>query len=154
MNTIHKKEQSTVTRIVIGLCIFLVLFGLLYCVSLITKVSKSNTYKLNVANKESLVLAEVRSSIAQSELDGTGKLSLSSCQKLETIAKNLSQKADWFSSCGNTLVGSIPDTGNTKVTKISDGNYCATYVTNNDISILTNYEFTTGICGDSRFDID
>ena len=151
-------ELSTYKRAGIVAGVILVLLGIVWLYSSFTGRNESSlasqtSYALDVPSGEQLVLAQVRQAIAQSALDGTGKLQESQCEKLGSIAKKLNPDALWFSSCSFTLYGSTPDTDSTDVTKLSDGNYCATFTTTGNLSLLTKYEFTEGTCGSARVEV-
>jgi len=116
--------------------------------------NNDGSYILSVLDGEASAIAKVRLAIAKSALDGTGVINEVTCNTLGSIAKQFDSSAQWFSSCSYSLVGSSPDTSETNVVKLSDGDYCATFTLNSISDTLTNYDFSEGKCGSYRFSIE
>lgn len=115
--------------------------------------SKSGSYELADDSWEAVVVSDFRLAIAQSALDGKGSVNAADCSILESITKNYDSDARWFSDCAYITTGSTPDTNSEKILKLSDGDYCATYTFDEEITVLMNYTFTEGSCGDSRITV-
>lgn len=113
-------------------------------------------YELDVAAGEVLALSNLRLAIAQSAVDGTGKMTADTCTQLQKIAMSYDESADWFSTCesGTHLRGKLVDTATTEVVQISDDNYCATFETTSDGAELNGYKFTKEACEGYSFSIE
>jgi len=101
--------------------------------------------ELSLSQKDVVTLAKVRLASAKNALDGTGEFTVDSCNELGLMAKQFESSADYFSSCSeekvNLMFLSTPDTSDTKILKLSDDNYTATFVTDNNQNKLINYTF-------------
>jgi hypothetical protein len=118
-----------------------------------TQATTQEDKTLNIADGTNVAILTVRQAIAQSELDGTGEITSMECDTLSRAARNFDSNSRWFASCDYSLYGSMPDTDSESIVKLSDGDYCATFVTDTDVKVLTDYTFTEGECGDSRISI-
>ena len=108
-----------------------------------TKNTTSNEFNLSAYH--ALAIARVRLASAKNVLDGTGEFTVDDCNTLGSLAKQYKNTADYFSGCTepsvNLMYLSTPDTNNTKVLKLSDDNFTATFVTARDQDKLLSYTF-------------
>jgi len=110
----------------------------------------SQGYTLGAGGLEELAVASIRVAVAESALNGEATVAPSDCGITRSIVESYDSDATWFSSCSAIVSGGAPDTSINSVLELSDGDYCATLTFDEDITVLTNYSFDDGSCGDSR----
>ena len=124
------------------------LAGLALFAGLSSSGSDSTGYSLENMEFEQLAVANARLAITESAIDGSGTLAAMDCGLLRNVAKATDGDNRWFADCSFISSGSVADTEDEKVLKLSDGDYCATFKLNNDLSELDDYSFTDEACGD------
>lgn len=141
------------TLIVLG--VIIAILALLFTIDALSKSSNdSKSYTLSVSDGEAVAISDTRLAIANSALDGSGKIDQKTCDKLETVAKKLDVKASWFSGCYKVKQGATADTSNNQILKLSDGDYCATFTLDKEGKNLTAYKLNEGECGDARITVE
>ncbi len=141
-NSSEKKSKLNVWFWVGGIVVLFVVIAIIIA-NVSEKKVTNNEFNLTPIN--ALTITRVRYAADKNALDGTGDFTVDDCNALGTLAKQYKSSADYFSSCTeprvNLMYLSAPDTSNTKVLKLSDDNFTATFVTDNDFSKLSNYTF-------------
>jgi len=141
-NSSEKQSKLKVWFWVGGIVVLFIIIAIIIA-NISEKKVTSNEFSLT-GNDIGAILG-VRLASAKNALDGTGEFTVDDCNALGLLAKQYKSSADYFSSCTEASVNlmylSIPDTNNTKVLRLSDDNFTATFVTDNDFNKLSNYTF-------------
>jgi len=149
-NSSEKQSKSNVWLWVGGIVVLFVIIAIISYSKKTTSQTPSSTKnttnnEFNLSINDTVTITRVRLASAKNALDGTGEFTIDDCNALGLLAKQYKSSADYFSSCTEASVHlmylSTPDTNNTKVLRLSDDNFTATFVTANDFDKLSNYTF-------------
>lgn len=136
--------------LIIALCVAVVvaLFAWVFLVtSSPTGLNIDKRVKLDIANGEGAAIAGLR--LAAVTSGGWGK---TDCKALGKLAKRYTSATDWF-ECEYSLYAGIADLSGKKVTLLSNGYYCAKFVTDEDLDYLLEYTFEEGSCAGKTYRI-
>ena len=131
-----QKKVKLITKIVVIIIILLII---------IVIISKKGTkgYELSSQNKETEAYTNLRISIADGRICGSGILSNQYMIILGQIVKNMDNSNKWFENNMETFYGGMSDNLDYEITWISDGTHCATFMIKKEGNkyYLCNYSF-------------
>lgn len=145
-NNNEKKPMSRVLKV------FLVAVGVLILLVIAMAMSSGSKDRADNSadavlqgSNDKLTVASIRAQIAQSAVDGQGKINEYACNNLKAAVRNFDAEADWFNYCTGAFYVDLKDTDQKNVTTISDDDRCAVITSDKD-SQITGYEFRDEPC--------
>lgn len=95
--------------------------------------------------RDNLAMASVRAQVAQSAVDGKGKINEYACNNVKKAVRNFNADADWFSRCTGAFYVDLKDTDQRNIMTISDDERCAV-ITTGESSEIIDYQFKDEPC--------
>ncbi len=129
------EHRGLVVICIIGIILFFV------AVSSI-KQNNDKTITFTPSDGYALAIANARVASTSNALDGTGKLTEDTCNKLGELAKQFNSSANYI-KCDSTssIYLDTPDISDKDILTLSDENYTAKFTTDKDINKLIDYTF-------------
>lgn len=128
-----------------GLVIIGIIATILFFVA-ITSIQQNSDKTITFTPSDGYALAILNARLASSSnaLDGSGKLTEETCNKLGDLAKKFNSSVDYIKCDSPSLIYlDTPDSSGKNILTLSDENYTATFTTDKDTNKLIDYTFLT-----------
>ena len=144
-----KKQQSNWVDEHRGLVIICII-GIILFFFAISSIQQSSdkTITFTPSDGYALAIANARVASASNALDGTGKLTEDTCNKLGDLAKKFNSSADYIKcDSPSSIYLDTPDVSDKDVLTLSDENYTAKFTTDKGETKLIDYTFISKTSG-------